>query len=401
MVQATIAALLEVEAPLSLGVILPIFGDPLNGDNGMSLTLLNFHGLRNLQPVEMTPSSRINVISGSNGSGKTSLLEGVHILGMGRSFRTRQLKHAIQADESHMTLYGRLSGEPEVTLGVRRLRAQRELELRLKGDKNARLAELVEAMPLQLINPNAFRLLEGSPAGRREFLDWGVFHVKHDFLGIWKRTRRALKHRNALLRRGRIQPQEMAVWEQELSVWGEQMDTLRRAWFSDFLPVFEETLKVLLPLLDLSLHYARGWDKERSLASVLHDSRQTDQQMGFTQQGPQRADLRIRVNKQPAVEVLSRGQQKLVVSALKLAQGRFLERTAQRHCIYLIDDLPAELDEQNRHQFCELLEDMQCQAFITSVEPSALRSTWRSDTAVKMFHVKHAEQGLSQLVRAS
>jgi DNA replication and repair protein RecF len=123
--------------------------------------------------------------------------------------------------------------------------------------------------------------------------------------------------------------------------------------------------------------------------------------MGFTQQGPQRADLRIRVNKQPAVEVLSRGQQKLVVSALKLAQGRFLERTAQRHCIYLIDDLPAELDEQNRHQFCELLEDMQCQAFITSVEPSALRSTWRSDTAVKMFHVKHAEQGLSQLVRAS
>lgn len=367
----------------------------------MSLSLLNFHGLRNLLPIVMTPSSRINVISGANGSGKTSLLEGIHILGMGRSFRTRQLKHAIQTDEPHMTLYGRLSGEPEVTLGVRRLRSQRELELRLKGDKNARLAELVEAMPLQLINPDAFRLLEGSPSGRREFLDWGVFHVKHDFLRIWKRTRRALKHRNALLRRGRIQPQEMAVWEQELAIWGEQMDTLRLAWFSNFLPVFEETLKVLLPLPGLSLHYARGWDKERTLSTVLHDSRLTDQQMGFTQQGPQRADLRIRINKQPAVEVLSRGQQKLVVSALKLAQGRFLERTAQRQCIYLIDDLPAELDEKNRHRFCELLEDMQCQAFITSVEPSALRSTWQPDTLVKMFHVKHAEQGLSQLVLAS
>lgn len=361
------------------------------------MTLLNFHALRNLQSVEMAPSSRINVISGANGSGKTSLLEGVHILGMGRSFRTRQLKNAIQTNEPYMTLYGRLSGEPEVALGVRRLRAQRELELRLKGEKNARLAELVEAMPLQLINPDAFRLLEGSPAGRREFLDWGVFHVEHDFLVTWKRSRRALKHRNALLRRGRIQPQEMAVWEQELATWGEQMDILRRAWFSDFLPVFEETLKVLLPLPGLSLHYARGWDKERTLASVLHDSRQTDQQMGFTQQGPQRADLRIRINKQPAVEVLSRGQQKLVVSALKLAQGRFLERTAQRHCIYLIDDLPAELDEHNRHQFCGLLEDMQCQAFITSVEPSALRNTWRPETSVKMFHVKHGEQGLSYL----
>ncbi|BBI47585.1 hypothetical protein HORIV_00060 [Vreelandella olivaria] len=123
--------------------------------------------------------------------------------------------------------------------------------------------------------------------------------------------------------------------------------------------------------------------------------------MGFTQQGPQRADLRIRINKQPAVEVLSRGQQKLVVSALKLAQGRFLERTAQRHCIYLIDDLPAELDEQNRQQFCGLLEDMQCQAFITSVEPSALKNAWRTGTPVAMFHVKHAKEGFSDLLSDS
>lgn len=366
----------------------------------MSLIQLNFQGLRNLIPLEMRPSSRINIISGPNGSGKTSLLEGIHILGMGRSFRTRQLKNAIQADQPYMTLYGRLRGEPEVSIGVRRLRAQRELELRLRGDKGVRLAELVEAMPLQLINPDAFRLLEGSPAGRREFFDWGVFHVKQHFLEAWKRTRRAVKHRNALLRRGRIDPQEMAAWEQELALWGELVDSLRFEWFSEFLPVFEETLNVLLPLPGLKLNYARGWDKQKTLAEVLQDNRLTDQQMGFTQQGPQRADLRIRLNKQPAIEVLSRGQQKLVVSALKLAQGRFLERTAQRHCIYLIDDLPAELDEQHRQRFCQLLEEMQCQVFITSVDPAALHNMWQSETPVSMFHVKHREQGLSQLVQS-
>ena len=362
----------------------------------MSVTQLTFHGLRNLAPVTIHPSPRINVIYGVNGSGKTSLLEGIHILGMGRSFRTRQLKNAIQSEAPYMTLYGRLAGDPEVTLGVRRMRAQRELELRLRGEKGVRLAELVEAMSLQLINPDAFRLLEGSPAGRREFLDWGVFHVKHHFLDAWQRTRRAVKHRNALLRRGRIAASEIAVWEQELAHWGEQMDRLRQAWFSEFLPVFDETLKKLLPLPGLTLRYARGWDKQRSLADVLHDSRETDQQMGFTQQGPQRADLRIRLNKQPAIEVLSRGQQKLVVSALKLAQGRLLESTAQRHCIYLIDDLPAELDEHHRRQFCALLEEMQCQAFITSVEPTALSDVWQPTTAVEMFHVKHSEQGFSQ-----
>ncbi|MBZ5487412.1 DNA replication/repair protein RecF [Halomonas aquamarina] len=366
----------------------------------MSLNQLNFQGLRNLVPLEMRPSPGINIISGPNGSGKTSLLEGIHVLGMGRSFRTRQLKNAIQADMPHMTLYGRLAGEPEVSIGVRRLRAQRELELRLRGDKEVRLAELVEAMPLQLINPDAFRLLEGSPAGRREFFDWGVFHVKHDFLDAWKRTRRAVKHRNALLRRGRMDPQEMTAWEQELALWGGIVDKLRLEWFTEFLPVFEETLEVLLPLPGLKLGYARGWDRQRDLSEVLEGSRLTDQQMGFTQQGPQRADLRIRLNKQPAVEVLSRGQQKLVVSALKLAQGRFLERTAQRHCIYLIDDLPAELDAQHQQRFCQLLEEMQCQAFITSVEPTALQRTWQPATAVSMFHVKHDDQGFGQLMQS-
>ncbi|WP_016915610.1 DNA replication/repair protein RecF [Vreelandella stevensii] len=363
----------------------------------MSIKELTFHGLRNLAPTTLQPSPRINVLHGDNGSGKTSLLEGIHVLGMGRSFRTRQLKHAIQTDAPYMALHGRLAGDPEVTLGVRRLRTQRELELRLRGEKGVRLAELVEAMPLQLINPDAFRLLEGSPAGRREFLDWGVFHVKHHFLDAWRRTRRAVKHRNALLRRGRMVANELVVWEQELAQWGEEMDRLRLEWFSQFLPMFEETLHKLLPLPGLTLRYARGWDKQRSLAEVLRDSRETDQQMGFTQQGPQRADLRIRLNKQPAVEVLSRGQQKLVVSALKLAQGRLLESTTQRHCIYLIDDLPAELDDRHRHQFCHLLEEMQCQAFITSVEATALRNSWQPGTDIKMFHVKHIPAGWSQL----
>ncbi|AQU84504.1 MULTISPECIES: DNA replication/repair protein RecF [unclassified Halomonas] len=363
----------------------------------MSLSQLNLQGLRNLEPIDMRPSERINVIYGVNGSGKTSLLEGIHILGMGRSFRTRQLKNAIQLDAPYMTLYGRLASDPEVALGVRRFRAQRELELRLRGEKGVRLAEMVEAMPLQLINPDAFRLLEGAPAGRREFLDWGVFHVKHHFLEAWKRTRRAVKHRNALLRRGRIVPDEILVWEQELATWGEQMDRLRQSWFSEFLPVFEETLARLLPLPGLTLRYARGWDNQKPLAEVLKGSREADQQMGFTQYGPQRADLRIRLYKQAAVEVLSRGQQKLVVSALKLAQGRLLESTAKRHCIYLIDDLPAELDEQHRLRFCKLLEEMQCQAFITSVDPAALSGMWQPNTSVSMFHVKHTGPGLSQL----
>lgn len=357
----------------------------------MSLDRLSFQGLRNLTSVELRPHAGVNVILGANGSGKTSLLEGVHILGMGRSFRTQQLKNVIAHDAPGMTLHGRLVGDPPVPIGIRRMREGQELEMRMAGERVNRIAQLVEALPIQLINPDAFRLLEGSPASRREFLDWGVFHVKHDLLPVWKRVKRALKHRNALLRHGRIDERSLSVWETELIQWSERLDLLRREYMLAFQPVFEETLQELLPLASLSLRYTRGWDSQRTLADVLFRGRDTDRQMGFTQQGPQRADLRLRMDRRPAIEVLSRGQQKLVVSALKLAQGRLLERMKGRRCIYLIDDLPAELDAGHRRDFCRWLERMQCQVFITSVDPEALEGVWRPDTSVAMFHVKHGQ----------
>lgn len=364
----------------------------------MLINRLSFNGLRNLSAVDFEPGPGINLIVGANGSGKTSLLEGIHILGMGRSFRTRQLRNAISHDAQSMTLFARLDGEPPVPIGIRRSRDAPELEMRMGGERVERLSQLIETLPLQLVNPDAFRLLEGAPAGRREFLDWGVFHVKHGFFDAWRRARRALKHRNALLRRDRMDAKSLSAWEHELAHWGDRVDSLRSGWMAEFLPVFEETLSQLLALPDLTLGYSRGWDRKRSLLDILEQGRTTDQQMGFTQQGPQRADLRIRLGRHPAVEVLSRGQQKLVVTALKLAQGRLLEQTTGQSCLYLVDDLPAELDARHRQVFCRLLESMRCQAFITSVEHDALVGPWQSQTPLEMFHVKHGSDGSGTLV---
>lgn len=357
----------------------------------MPLKRLAVTGVRNLHPVTLHPSPRINLIYGANGSGKSSLLEAIHILGLARSFRSTRLHPVIQHGLDACTVFAEVALRDGVTssMGITRSK-QADYQIRIDGETVRSIAQLAETLPLQLINPDSFRLLEGAPKQRRQYLDWGVFHVEHQFLPVWQRLQKSLKQRNSLLRRGRIQRSMLVPWESELIAAGERIDVFRQSYLQRLKPVFEDILSRLVPLDDLTLSYYRGWDKEKGLAQVLDDQFDRDSQLGYTQSGPQRADLRLRIKGMNAVDILSRGQQKLVVCALKIAQGYLLkEHGAQQDCIFLVDDLPSELDEHHRKALCALLEDLQCQVFVSCVEAEQMRDCWKNDTPVTMFHVEH------------
>ncbi|MCJ8169426.1 DNA replication/repair protein RecF [Atopomonas sediminilitoris] len=356
----------------------------------MSLTRLSVTAVRNLHPVTLSPSPRINLLYGANGSGKTSLLEAIHLLGLARSFRSTRLHPVIQHEQPHCVLFGEvaLAGGLRAQLGVQRDRAG-EFVIRQDGKNLRSAAALAECLPLQLINPDSFRLLEGAPKVRRQFLDWGVFHVEQHFLPTWQRLQTALRQRNSWLRHARMDAALQAAWDRELIAASEQIDALRQAYLLQLKPVFQSVLGELIELDGLTLSYSRGWDKERSLADVLASSLSRDQQLGYTQAGPQRADLRLRIGGHNAADVLSRGQQKLVVCALRIAQGHLLQTVKRGRCVYLVDDLPSELDEQHRKALCRLLEALDCQVFITSVDADFVKDFWREDTPLAMFHVEH------------
>jgi len=355
----------------------------------MSISHLSISHLRNIASLQLELSPQTNLFYGANGSGKTSILEAVHLLSLARSFRTTKHKHYIQHEQPDTVLFSRVvcGHRGQLPIGFQR-QQDGALKIRIAGESIASVTPLAELLPIQLINSDTFLLLEGSPAVRRQFIDWGGFHIEPRFLGAWKAVRRALQQRNSLLKYGKLQASLRAAWDHEFVERALELDSYRQAYLELLIPCFEQLLQQLLELDDLSLHYQCGWDKKRGLDTVLEQGFERDHSLGFTQQGPQRADLKVKLRGMMAADVLSRGQQKLVVSALKVAQGYLLRQLTERSCVYLIDDLPAELDRQHRQRLCRLLEQLNSQVLVTSTDKDAFEGCWSEQVEVRHFAIR-------------
>jgi len=357
----------------------------------MAIEHLYLQGVRNLAPTTITPSPQINQIHGLNGSGKTSLLEAIYYLAYARSFRTHKHQNLIQSEQDLFTLFCKLGSSHEGgshQLGIERNRSG-ERRIKLNGEWLKSAAELAGMLPVQLLDPGMFTLLEGSPQYRREYLDWGVFHVEQQFLNTWRDFKLAHKTRNALLKREQVSELETTIWHDKLASLAEAITIMRIEYIQALKPYFDHYMALLSPDIEVSLTFNQGWVKGRPYREVLDESWDTDRKQGFTQVGPQRADLRLRSGNALAVEKLSRGQQKMVVCALKLAQAKMYQDTTGCRSIFLVDDLGAELDINHRKALCGLLEDLKCQVFVTVVEEGQMAQCWSTDVQLTKFHVEH------------
>ncbi|MDN3647675.1 DNA replication/repair protein RecF [Reinekea marina] len=352
----------------------------------MSIDTLSVQGVRNLANTQLNLSPNVNIFYGLNGAGKTSLLESIHLLSMARSFRQARTKTVVSHELDELLITAK---DSDLGLLAVRRTAKGQVQIRQNGQSLASLAELVQQKPLQLIDSSSFSLLEGSPSDRRQFLDWGVFHQFPNFHSDWQKLQKSLKNRNSLLRSGKLSKAEFEVWEREYLSCSERIDQARKGYLEGFVPCFHEVLSALIELPELRIHYYRGWDRSKPLNEVIEHQRERDQKLGYTQSGPQRADMRIKTGKLNAADVLSRGQQKLVVCALKIAQSVYLQSQQKMPTTFLLDDLPAELDQNHIQKLGALMERLEGQVFMTCVDPKPLSNFWNKPEQVKMFHVEH------------
>ena len=350
----------------------------------MWLERVRISGVRCLEEVELSLDPHKNYFFGPNGAGKTSLLEAIHLLGRGRSFRTRETKRLIQRGREGLSVFG----ETQDTGGrMRRIGVQLtggRLTGRVDGVTCESIAELARILPVHVIDPRLHQLVEAGPSERRRFLDGGVFHVEHSYLASWRLYRRLLGQRNAALK-AHATDAELKAWTEPLLDAAASVHAARSRYVAGLEALLEGLGQRLLGA-QISADYRPGWRRDMDLAEALRESRQKDREAGFTQVGPHRADLRLRFDRGDIKDVASRGQQKLVAAALVIGQARLFEESTGQEGVLLVDDAAAELDSAALARLLSEIEVLRSQLVLTGLDRGALKAT-------DGFPVFHVEQG--------
>lgn len=375
----------------------------------MTIQSLQTTDFRNLKSRPLQFDDSLNIVAGPNGSGKTSLLEAIYLLTSGRSFRTNKLDSIIcrtsPGSGESFVLFGSILdrsrtlstlGISENTIGLKKVR-QANTQIKIDGASVQSAALLAKLCPVVLLEPGNLALLTGTTQSRRKYLDWSVFHVEHKFSKLWKEFRYCLKQRNALLRQakglrdvtGSKLANQFTVWNQQLERLANEIDSLRKTQFELIQGCFNQTISELLNEKDIQLQYRPGWDTSVPFSEAMTRVFSNDTIKGHTSVGPHRMDVRITVQNKPVVELLSRGQLKLVSAALYLAQVRALKSSTGKKSVVLLDDVSAELDAHNTERIFTTLRALQSQVICTTLDSVRTKNAVGQNNKFKMFHVEH------------
>ncbi len=344
------------------------------------LERLSIQHFRNLHLLELESLGAITLITGMNGSGKTSVLEAIHLLAVGRSFRSRHIRHFVEQGERYCQIVAHAN---EHVLGVRK-QQDGETQLRLDGQTQASHAAFAQLLPVQLIDPESFSLIEGGSEGRRQLMDWLLFHVEPLFFRQWQHYQRALKQRNTALKQA-ASDTELSSWEWQLAELGEALHDWRLKLMPQWKEEFHQVLAELLPECPITMHYHPGFDVTQPLIETLVADRVRDRDYGYTRHGAHRADIRFKWGSESAESRLSRGQKKMLLMALKLSQTRLLHGSGKRSVV-LLDDIGAELDAHALLRLMESLLQLRSQLFITTLDDNFLKecSLWSQHASTRV-----------------
>jgi DNA replication and repair protein RecF len=326
---------------------------------------LSVQNVRSHSKFAIILSPKITVITGLNGSGKTSLIEALYIALQGSSFKGSDhdvLRHEspwwrIDTEfDSHAKRT--ITFNPSLTTGRKKITVDDKIMYRLPAKHK---------YPVVLFEPDDLRLLHGSPTRRRQFIDRFIGQLDPIYLNSLHKYERALKQRNNLLRRQYSKPDELFAWDVTISEHGSYIIEKRIAFIEQINSKLNDAYNTIAKSKDVvSVHYSHTYigDIKQKLLNDLLTHLEHDKILGFTSIGPHRHDVIFRFNSTPAMEVASRGEVRSIVLALKFLEVDIIEQITDTKPIILLDDVFSELDEDRQKSLLAI----ENQVVITSVK---------------------------------
>ncbi|MFK8012256.1 MAG: DNA replication/repair protein RecF [Marinicellaceae bacterium] len=356
----------------------------------MYIKKLKIHDLRNITNTEFEFSKKINIFHGSNGSGKTSILEAIYFLSSGKSFRKGNFKNLINFNASSCTVFLECFNTQINDINSHTIAINKKKNGQWKGQHNGNKINsqsvITNLLPVVAIDPEVYRLVDFGPLYRRNFLDWLVFHVKHDYLLLWKKVNKCVKQLNTLYK-NKAPSAEINLWEKTFINFSHELNSIREHFFYKIKPnILKLSLHMQKEINDLNLEFKKGWSINLSLEQQLEEDRLNNLKYGQLQHGPHKMDIKIFTGKHPASQTLSRGQKKILSITFYMAYIDLLLNESTKKPILCLDDFDAEIDKKKLSKAALFFKEKDTQIFITSVQKKKISKVFPE---AELFHVEH------------
>jgi DNA replication and repair protein RecF len=347
----------------------------------MAIKQLSLNDFRNLKSITLDFDPGYNLIVGNNGSGKTSLLESINVICQGRSFKTHHINQCIQHGKKNFLLFAKFTN---YQAGLSR--TESKTNIRIDGTNIFRISELVEKTPVITIDSKCFELLTGPPSIRREYIDWCLFHVEHQYRDLWNDYARGLKQKNTLLKSRKF-VKELDYWDEYLSSLCTKIYYYRDKYLKVLIKIISELNDSLSIEFDVEINFKQGWSNLDDPLASITENRQKELRFGYSIVGSHRDNIDVTIDELSVTEVLSRGQTKKLSISFLLAQILLVKQYTNKSIIILIDDLESELDSESVQNIVKLLSSLDIQVFITNIHTQPYLTEAKQE--YKMFHVEH------------
>lgn len=312
---------------------------------------LSVKNIRSHNEFTINLSPTITVITGPNGSGKTSLIEALYIALQGSSFKGSDhdvLRHGLpwwRIDVEFDSKAKRtITFDPNLLTGRKKITVDDKIMYRLP---------IKYKYPVVLFEPDDLRLLHGSPTRRRQFIDRFISQLDPVYLNSLHKYERVLKQRNNLLKNSYVKSDELFAWDVTLSEHGSYIIEKRIAFIEQINNKLNDAYNIIAKSKDIvSVHYSNTYigDIKQKILNDLHTHQERDKLLGFTSIGPHRHDVIFKYNDSPALDVASRGEVRSIVLALKFLEVDIIEQITDIKPIILLDDVFSELDDFRQNQ---------------------------------------------------